>query len=415
MTLQSRRRFKDETGNSYGKLTVLRFERMWGEQPFFACRCDCGKEVSIRGANLRSGNTRSCGCSRSPFRVDSEPAAELAGRYPLRLLRSRISFSEYEILAERLTFHPPTRPRRSFAARALLLQALYSVRSERLLMEQLDYNLLFRWFVGLNMDDAIWDVTVFTKNRERLLDGDIAEAFFQAVLQQARERRLLSDEHFTVDGTLLEAWASVKSYQRKDAKNTVPPDDPGNATVDFHGEKRSNQTHASKTDPDAKMARKGKGKEAKLSYNGNLLVENRNGLIVNTEVFEANGTAERDAALVMLEQIPGTRQVTVGGDKGYDTADFVAECRNMKVTPHVAQNLERPGGSAIDARTTQHPGYAISQRKRKRIEECFGWLKTIALLRKVRHRGVLKVGWVFTFAAAAYNLVRLRNLARHAT
>jgi transposase len=299
--------------------------------------------------------------------------------------------------------------------RALLLQALYSVRSERMLMEQLDYNLLFRWFVGLNMDDAIWDVTVFTKNRERLLDGDIAEAFFQAVLQQARERGLLSDEHFTVDGTLLEAWASVKSYQRKDGKNAVPPDDPGNATVDFHGEKRSNETHASKTDPDAKMARKGKGKEAKLSYNGNLLVENRNGLIVNTEVFEANGTAERDAALVMLEQIPGTKQVTVGGDKAYDTADFVAECRNLKVTPHVAQNLERPGGSAIDARTTQHVGYAISQRKRKRIEECFGWLKTIALLRKVRHRGLFKVEWNFTFAAAAYNLIRMRNLAIQTT
>jgi transposase len=299
--------------------------------------------------------------------------------------------------------------------RALLLQALYSVRSERMLMEQLNYNLLFRWFVGLNMDDSVWDVTVFTKNRERLLDGDIAEAFFQAVLQQARERNLLSDEHFTVDGTLLEAWASVKSYQRKDAKNGVPPDDPGNATVDFHGEKRSNETHQSKTDPDAKMARKGKGKEAKLSYNGNLLVENRHGLIVNSEVFEANGTAERDAALVMLEQIPGTRQVTVGGDKAYDTADFVAECRNLKVTPHVAQNLERPGGSAIDARTTQHPGYAISQRKRKRIEECFGWLKTIALLRKVRHRGIFKVGWAFTFAAAAYNLVRMRNLAIQAS
>jgi IS5 family transposase len=265
------------------------------------------------------------------------------------------------------------------------------------------------------MDDSVWDVTGFTKNRERLLDGDIAEAFFQAVLQQARERSLLSDEDFTVDGTLLEAWANVKSYQRKDAKSDVPPDDPGNATVDFHGEKRSNETHRSKTDPDAKMARKGKGKEAKLSYNGNLLVENRNGLIVNTEVFEANGTAERDAALVMLEQIPGTKHVTVGGDKGYDTADFVAECRNLKVTPHVAQNLERPGGSAIDARTTQHPGYAISQRKRKRIEECFGWLKTIALLRKVRHRGIFKVGWVFTFAAAAYNLVRMRNLVVQST
>jgi transposase len=299
--------------------------------------------------------------------------------------------------------------------RALLLQALYSVRSERMLMEQLNYNVLFRWFVGLNMDDPIWDVTVFTKNRERLLDGDIAEAFFQAVLKQARERNLLSDEHFTVDGTLLEAWASLKSFQRKDGKPMAPPDDPGNATVDFHGEKRTNETHQSKTDPDAKLGRKGKGKEAKLSYNGNLLIENRNGLIVNTEVFESNGTAERDAALVMLEQIQGIQQVTVGGDKAYDTADFVAECRNLKVTPHVAQNLERPGGSAIDARTTQHPGYAISQRKRKRIEECFGWLKTIALLRTVRHRGIFKVGWVFTFAAAAYNLVRMRNLAIQAT
>jgi IS5 family transposase len=282
-------------------------------------------------------------------------------------------------------------------------------------MEQLDYNMLFRWFVGLNMDDLVWDVTVFTKNRERLLDGDIAEAFFRAVLKQARQRNLLSDEHFTVDGTPLEAWASLKSFQRKDGKPTAPPDDPGNATLDFRGEKRSNQTHESRTNPNAKPARKGKGKEAKLSYNGNLLVENRNGLIVNTEVFEANGTAERDAALVMLEQIPGKKQVTVGGDKAYDTADFVAECRNLKVTPHVAQNLERPGGSAIDARTTQHPGYAVSQRKRKRIGECFGWLKTIALMRKVRHRGIFKLGWVFTFAATAYNLVRMLNLAMQGT
>src|SRR5271154_1608597 len=296
--------------------------------------------------------------------------------------------------------------------RALLLQALYSVRSERMLMEQLDYNLLFRWFVGLNMDDSVWDVTVFTKNRERLLDGDIAEAFFQAVLQQARERNLLSDEHFTVDGTLLEAWASLKSFQRKDGKPPAPPDDPGNATVDFHGEKRSNQTHESKTDPDAKLARKGKGKEAKLSYNGNLLVENRNGLIVNAELLEANGRAERDAALLMLEQVRGDGRITVGGDKGFDTREFTAECRHMNVTPHVAQNTGRPGGSAIDARTTRHPGYAVSQRKRKRIEECFGWLKDIALLRKLRHRGLPKVGWVFTFAAAAYNLVRMRNLLK---
>ena len=346
------------------------------------------------------------------------PEQRVPQDHPLRSLRA-MTDEALQQLRPRFNSLYATTGRPSIAPekllRALLLQALYSVRSERMLMEQLDYNLLFRWFVGLNMDDSIWDVTVFTKNRERLLDGDIAEVFFQAVLTQARERSLLSDEHFTVDGTLLEAWASVKSYQRKDGKPMAPPDDPGNATVDFHGEKRSNETHASKTDPNAKMARKGKGKEAKLSYNGNLLVENRNGLIVNTEVFEANGTAERDAALVMLEQIPGTKQVTVGGDKAYDTADFVAECRNLKVTPHVAQNLERPGGSAIDARTTQHVGYAISQRKRKRIEECFGWLKTIALLRKVRHRGIFKVAWNFTFAAAAYNLIRMRNLTIQAT
>ncbi|MGA8026243.1 MAG: transposase, partial [Bryobacteraceae bacterium] len=206
----------------------------------------------------------------------------------------------------------------------------------------------------------------------------------------------------------------LKSFQRKDQNQFAPPDDPGNPTVNFHGEKRSNQTHESLTDADAKLARKGNGKEAKLSFQGNLLVENRNGLIVNTELFEANGTAERDAALVMLEQIPGTKRVTVAGDKGYDTKGFVAECRNMNVTPHVAQNHNRPGGSAIDARTVRHAGYRVSQIKRKRIEESFGWLKTIALMKKVRHRGVFKVGWVFTFAAAAYNLVRMRNLGRPA-
>jgi transposase len=293
--------------------------------------------------------------------------------------------------------------------RAQLLQMLYSIRSERLLMEEIDYSVLFRWFVGMNMDEPVWDVTVFTKNRDRLLDGDVAREFLCEVVKQAQERQLTSDEHFTVDGTLVEAWASLKSFQRKDGKNP-PPDDPGNPTVDFHGEKRSNQTHGSTTDPDALLARKGNGKEAKLSYNGNLLVENRNGLIITTELFQANGTAERDAALVMLERLPGEKRVTVGADKAYDTKDFVAECRNIKVTPHVAQNVKRSGGSAIDERTTRHAGYAISQKKRKRIEESFGWLKTIALMRKVRHRGVHKVGWVFTFAAAAYNLVRMRNL-----
>jgi len=221
---------------------------------------------------------------------------------------------------------------------------------------------------------------------------------------------LTSDEHFSVDGTLLEAWAGAKSFQPKDKKPTPPPDDPGNPTVNFRGERRSNDTHESKTDPEALLARKGPGRESKLSYSGNLLVENRNGLIVDAEVFQANGTAERDAALIMLEQIPGTKTVTVAGDKGFDTRDFVKQCRHLQVTPQVAQNHARPGGSAIDGRTTRHAGYATSQRKRKRIEECFGWLKTIALMRKLRHRGVCKVDWIFTFACAAYNLVRMRNL-----
>lgn len=294
--------------------------------------------------------------------------------------------------------------------RAQLLQMLYSIRSERLLMEEMDYNLLFRWFVGLNADDDVWDATVFTKNRDRLLEADVAKEFLWHVVEQARGKGLTSDEHFTVDGTLLEAWAGAKSFQPKGKKPSPPPDDPGNPTVNFRGERRSNETHASKTDPEALLARKGEGKESKLSYTGNLLVENRNGLIVDAEVFQANGRAERDAALVMLEQIPGTKAVTVGGDKGFDTFGFVEECRNLGVTPHVAQNHERRGGSAIDGRTTRHSGYALSQKKRKRIEECFGWLKTIALMRKVRHRGVCKVHWIFTFACAAYNLVRLRNL-----
>jgi transposase len=295
--------------------------------------------------------------------------------------------------------------------RAQVLQMLYSIRSERLLMEEMDYNLLFRWFVGLNEDDEVWDATTFTKNRDRLLEADVAQEFLAHVVAQARAKGLTSDEHFTVDGTLLEAWASLKSFQPKEGKPGPPPDDPGNPTVNFRGERRSNETHESKTDPDAQLARKSEGKESKLSYCGNLLVENRNGLIVDAEVFQANGTAERDAALIMLEKLPGTQPVTVGGDKGFDTFGFVAECRHLCVVPHVAQNAGRPGGSAIDGRTTRHPGYVVSQRKRKRIEECFGWLKTIALMRKVRHRGVCKVHWIFTLACAAYNLVRMRNLA----
>jgi len=301
--------------------------------------------------------------------------------------------------------------------RALLLQILYSVRSERLLMEQLDYNLLFRWFVGLEMDDPVWDATVFTKNRERLLGGDVAGAFFEKVNEEAKRRGLLSDEHFTVDGTQIEAWAGQKSFQRKDTPgNKPPPDDRGNPTIDFRGEKRSNDTHQSTTDPEAKLFTKLKGNAAKLCYIGNVLTENRNGLVVDTLLTQATGYSERSSAVTMLARAAHRRgkRITVGADRGYDTQDFVLSLRQLEVTPHVAQNTTKRS-SRIDARTTHHQGYALSQRKRKRIEEVFGWLKTVGLMRKVRHRGSRKVGWMFTFAAAVYNLVRMRNLAAAVT
>ena len=341
------------------------------------------------------------------------PEARVRKDHPLRVIRVMVDEVLSQLSRRFATMYarvgrPSIAPEKLL--RAQLLQMLYSIRSERLLMEEMDYNLLFRWFVGLNADEEVWDATTFTKNRDRLLEAEVAKEFLAQVVAQARAKGLTSDEHFTVDGTLLEAWASAKSFQPKDKKQPPAPDDPGNPTVDFRGEKRSNETHQSKTDPEALLARKGTGKESKLSYSGNLLVENRHGLIVDAEVFQANGTAERDAALIMLEQIAGKQPVSVGGDKGFDTRDFVKECRHMGVVPHVAQNLARRGGSAIDGRTTRHAGYALSQRKRKRIEECFGWLKTIALLRKVRHRGVCKVHWIFTLACAAYNLVRIRNL-----
>ena len=291
--------------------------------------------------------------------------------------------------------------------RALLLQVLYTVRSERMLMEQLDYNLLFRWFVGMNIDDPVWDVTVFTKNRERLLAAEVAETLFAEVLEQARKRDLLSTEHFTVDGTLIEAWASHKSFKPKEGSDQQSPDDPGNPTVNFHGERRSNATHQSTTDPEARLARKGPGKEAKLSYAGHVLMENRNGIAVNGCVTQAEGRAEPQAALAMVEEIPGEHRVTLGADKGYDRKEFVQELRDHQVTPHIACKQT----SIIDARTTRHPGYVVSQQKRKRVEEIFGWVKTVAGLRKTRHRGVARVGWMFTFALAAYNLVRMRNLA----
>jgi transposase len=292
--------------------------------------------------------------------------------------------------------------------RALLLQVLYSIRSERMLMEQLDYNLLFRWFVGLSMDDAIWDPTVFCKNRQRLLEGDIARMFFNLVLKQAREGRLLSDEHFSVDGTLIEAWASQKSFRPKDGPQ--PPQDGNNGGMEFRGQKRRNDTHQSTTDPESRLYRKSDGHPAQLCYLGHVLMDNRHGLAVMGDVSQANSTAEREVAIEMLKTVAGSRRVTVGGDKNFDTQEFVRRSREMTVTPHVAQNDHKFHPSAIDQRTVRHAGYAISQKKRKRIEEIFGWLKTVGMLRKTRHRGKDRIGWLFQFSLVAYNLVRMRNL-----
>jgi len=296
--------------------------------------------------------------------------------------------------------------------RALVLQALYTVRSERMLMEQLDYNLLFRWFVGLEIDDPIWDVTVFTKNRQRLLDGDVAQLFLKAVVEQAKERKLLSSEHFTVDGTVIQAWAGHKSFKKKEGgENQKPPEDndPGNPTINFRGEKRGNDTHQSTTDPESRLHRKG-GKESHLSYLGHVLMENRNGLVVEAVLSQATGTAERDEAVKMIGTVAHGHRVTVGADKAYDTKNFVEQLRAMEATPHVAENICRNRVSAIDQRTVRHEGYAISQKKRKRVEEIFGWMKTVGMMRQTRHRGKDRVGWMFTFTAAAYNLVRIRNL-----
>jgi transposase len=292
--------------------------------------------------------------------------------------------------------------------RALLLQVLYTIRSERLLMEQLDYNLLFRWFVGLSMDDKVWNHSVFSKNRERFLRSDLAAAFFRRILEQAAAAGLLSDEHFTVDGTLIEAWASLKSFRPKDGP---PPEGGGgrNPAVDFHGDKRLNRTHASTTDPEARLFKKAKGKEAKLCFMGHVLMENRHGLVVSPRLTAATGTAEREAAVGLVEGVPGRHRITVGADKAYDTREFVQALRALQAVPHVAQNCNGRK-SAIDGRTTRHPGYAVSQRLRKRVEEIFGWMKTVGPLRKTRHRGQDRVGWVFTLTAAAYNLVRMRNL-----
>ncbi len=295
--------------------------------------------------------------------------------------------------------------------RALLLQVLFTVRSERQLMERLDYDMMFRWFVGLELDDPVWDVTVFTKNRDRLLGGEVAQAFFAAVLGEAERHRLLSADHFTVDGTLIEAWAGQKSFRRRGRRRRGGDDDPGNPSVDFHGERRANTTHQSTTDPEARLVRKGYGHEAKLGYQGHVLMENRSGLAVGALVTQAQGTAERTAAAELVAPLPPRpRRRTLGADKGYDTHGCVATLRALGVTPHVAQNTRRPGGSALDGRTTRHAGYAVSQRKRKRVEEIFGWLKTIGLQRQTRFRGTARVAWMFVFATAAYNLVRMSRL-----
>ncbi len=296
--------------------------------------------------------------------------------------------------------------------RALLLQVLYTVRSERRLMEQLDYNLLFRWFVGLEMDDPIRDPTVFTRHRERRLAGDVARAFFDQAVAQARARGLLSDEPFTVDGTLIEAWAGLKSFQRT-GTTPPPPGDPSNPTVNFRGEKRSHAPHASTTEAEAQLVRTGQSHEAKLYFQGHVLMENRNGLAVSGQVTPPTGRSAREAALAMVAEVATGRRVTLGADRSHDTAQFVEDLRRRGVTPHVAQNTANRR-SAIDDRTTRHRGYAVSRRKRKLVEEVFGWLKPVGLMRKTRHRGTARVGWMFVFSPAVYNVVRIRHLAAQA-
>ena len=361
----------------------------------------------MRGADTKQSSML---CLMSPESVVPE-------RHPIRRIKKLADdcLAQLSATFDRMysgTGRPSIPPERLL--KASILMALYSVRSERQFCEQLGYNLLFRWFLDMDMVEPSFDPTTFTKNRERLLAHDVAGEFFAAVVEQARKARLMSDEHFTVDGTLIEAWASLKSFKKKDGSDDdqTPPDDPGNPTVNFHGEKRSNETHVSKTDPESKLARKGNGKEAKLSYSAHALMENRNGLLVDLRVASATGTAERDIALAMLDENKLRRgPITVGADKGYDTHDFVEQCRELNVVPHIAQNITPHRGSAIDARTTRHPGYAISQRLRKRIEEIFGWGKTVGGLRRTRFRGLARTQLGTYLIGAAYNLLRIARLA----
>ncbi len=357
----------------------------------------------MRGSDDRTGELFSY--------VDLE--ARVRTDHPLRVIRGIVNEAlaslEREFSALYSPIGRPSIPPEKLL-RAMLLQAFYSIRSERQLMERLEFDLLFRWFVGLGVDDPAWDHSVFSKNRDRLLEGDIAVKFLAAVLAQPRVKKLLSTDHFSVDGTLVEAWASMKSFKSRDGSDEPPPGGGRNSEANFHGRKRSNQTHASTTDPDAKLYRKGPGKEAKLCFIGHGLMENRFGLLVDTCLTPADGHAERIAALAMIEPHADRAQsITLGADKAYDAEDFVNELRSMRVTPHVAQNTTNRR-SAIDRRTTRHGGYTVSQRIRKRIEEALGWIKTVAGQQKTKFRGVDRVGWAFSFAATAYNLVRLPKL-----
>jgi transposase len=336
----------------------------------------------------------------------------VSSEHPLRVIRDVVNMTLAALSAEFDALYSPfgrdsIPPERLL--RALLLQAFHSIRSERQLVERIEFDLLFRWFVGIGVDDPVWDATTFTKNRDRLLAGDVATKFLAAVMAHRKVKALLSTEHFSVDGTLLEAWCSTKSFRPRDGAGP-PPDQGRNGEQDFHGQSRGNDTHVSTTDPDARLYRKGRGKEAKLCFMGHALMENRNGLIVAATATRASGHAERLAALHLIKpHADRPRPVTLGGDKGFDARDFVDELREINVTPHVAQNLSGRR-SAIDGRTTRHPGYDVSLRIRKRIEEAFGWAKTVAGMRKARHRGLPKIDWQFTFAMAAYNLIRLPKL-----
>jgi len=358
----------------------------------------------MRGSDLRTGELFSY--------VDLEQ--RVPESHPLRLIRRIVN--QNQVLAAldgefgklyAAEGRPSIAPERLL--RALLLQAFYSIRSERQLMEQLHYNLLYRWFVGLGVDDRVWVPTVFTKNRDRLLEAEVARKFLAVLLAHRQVRALLSDDHFSVDGTQVQAWASMKSFVAKDGSGE-PPSPGRNGERHFHGEQRSNETHSSTTDPEAKLAKKGKGKEAKLAYTGNVMTENRNGFVVEAELRQVSGTVERETAKDMIVRYsPGAKRITVGADKGFDTADFVSDMRDFNVTPHVAQNTTNRL-SAIDGRTIRHCGYEVSQQKRKRVEEPFGWGKTIGGLARPMLRGVKKLDFKFTMTMAAYDLIKLPRL-----